>query len=333
MSAKANPPRVAVIGCGAWGRNIVRCFANLGALEAIADNNGGNVAPLVDAHGCRVLDADGVIADPAIEAIAIATPPSSHMDLALRAIAAGKHVLIEKPTTLDYGQTVRIVEAARAAGRVMMTGHILQFHPGYLKLREIVRSGALGAVRRINANRLNLGAVRREESALWCLAPHDVSMALGLVDGAPISVEAFGEGLLRPDIADAVTMRLRFPKGEQAMIHVSWLHPYKEHRLSVIGSTAMAVFDDVQPWETKVQLYPHRVSLDGDAPQVTRGEPVPVAIEPGEPLLAECAHFLERIRDGAEPATGPIESLAVMDVLTRAERAMNLGTEHLSAAQ
>lgn len=333
MSTKANPPRVAVIGCGAWGRNIVRCFANLGALDAIADNNAGNVAPLVEAHGCRALDADAVIADPAIDAIAIATPPSGHLNLALRAIAAGKHVLIEKPTTLDYAQSVRIVDAARAAGRVMMTGHILQFHPGYLKLKEIVRSGALGSVRRINANRLNLGAVRREESAMWCLAPHDVSMVLGLVDGAPVSVEAFGEALLRPDIADAVTMRLRFPQGEQALIHVSWLHPYKEHRLSVIGSTAMAVFDDVLPWETKVQIYPHRVSLDGDSAHITRGEPVPVEIERGEPLLAECAHFLDCIRNGSESVTGPTESLGVMDVLSRAEQAMSLGEDRLAAAQ
>lgn len=333
MSTKANPPRVAVIGCGAWGRNIVRCFANLGALEAVCDHNADNVRAMVEAHGCRALDADAAIADPAIEAIAIATPPSGHMDLALRAIAAGKHILIEKPTTLDHQETVRIVEAARAAGRTMMTGHILQFHPGYLKLKEIVRSGALGAVRRVNANRLNLGAVRREESALWCLAPHDVSMALGLVGAAPVSVEAFGEGLLRPDIADAVTMRLRFPRGEQAMIHVSWLHPYKEHRLSVIGADAMAVFDDVQPWETKVQIYPHRVVFEDGAPRVIRGEPTPVAIERGEPLLAECAHFLACVRDGSEPVTGPAESLAVMDVLTRAERAMTLGLERLSAAQ
>jgi predicted dehydrogenase len=320
--SKGSVARVAVIGCGAWGKNLVRCFASLNALEAVVDNTPETMQQLAAHYGCRALTEDEAIADPMVDAIVVATPPSKHLDVALKAIAAGKHVYVEKPLTLDMASATQMVDAARSAGLVLMTGHILQFHPAFRALKAIVREGRLGEVLRINANRLNLGAVRREEDALWCLAPHDISMALALVGERPDTVEGYGETLLRNDIADAVTVRLGFPGGAQALISVSWLHPYKEHRLSVIGSAGMAVFDDTLPWDKKLQLYPHAVSVDGDVPRVTRAEPVPVAIGQSEPLLDECAHFLDSIRDGAEPITGGTEALAVMDVLERATRSM-----------
>lgn len=320
--SKGSVARVAVIGCGAWGKNLVRCFASLDALEAVVDNTPETMERLAAQYGCRALTEDEAIADPMIDAIVIATPPSKHLETALQAIAAGKHVYVEKPLTLDSASATQMVDAAHAAGLVLMTGHILQFHPAFRALKAIVREGGLGEVLRINANRLNLGAVRREEDALWCLAPHDISMVLGLIGERASVVEAFGEKLLRSDISDAVTVRLGFPAGEQAFIHVSWLHPYKEHRLSVIGSAGMAVFDDTLPWDKKLQLYPHQVSLEGDTPTVSRAEPEPVAIVQSEPLLDECAHFLDCIRDGAEPITSGTEALAVMDVLERATRSM-----------
>lgn len=330
MNAHNETPRVAVIGCGAWGRNIARCFATLGRLEAVVDPNAETVRSLEALFGCRGATLDEVLADPRIGAVAVATPPSMHRAVAEAAIAAGKHVYIEKPLTLNYPDALAVVDAARGAGRTLMTGHILQFHNGFRALKELVASGRLGAVQRIHATRLNLGAVRKEEDALWCLAPHDVSMTLALTGESPDSIEAFGEGHLRRDMADAVTIRLGFPNGSQAMIHVSWLHPFKEHRLTVIGSKAMAVFDDCLPWDKKVQIYPHQVTLDGGAPSVVRAEPVPVVIEQSEPLLAECAHFLECCADGREPLTGPTEALGVMDVLHRAARSM---TDHQAPAR
>ncbi|WP_188910669.1 Gfo/Idh/MocA family protein [Salinarimonas ramus] len=322
MDAQNQKPRIAVIGCGAWGRNIARCFSSLGVLEAVVDPNRQTVESLTALFGCRGATLDEVLADPGIGALAIATPPSLHREVAEAALAAGKHVYVEKPLTLNHPDALAVVEAARGADRILMTGHILQFHNGFRALKQLVASGRLGEVKRIHANRLNLGAVRKEEDALWCLAPHDVSMVLALMGGSPESVEAFGEGHLRKDTADAVTMRLGFAGGPQAMIHVSWLHPFKEHRLSVIGSQAMAVFDDCLPWDKKVQIYPHQVSLDGGSPTVVRADPVPVAIEQAEPLLAECAHFLECCITGAEPITGATEALAVMDVLHRAAGSM-----------
>jgi predicted dehydrogenase len=324
--------RVAVIGCGAWGKNLIRCFAALDALEAVIDNTPETMQQLAAQYGCRALTEDEAIADPMIDAIVIATPPSKHLETALRAIAVGKHVYVEKPLTLDVASATQMVDAARAAGLVLMTGHILQFHPAFRALKAIVREGQLGDILRINANRLNLGAVRREEDALWCLAPHDISMTLALVGERPSVVEAFGEKLLRSDISDAVTVRLGFPAGEQAFIHVSWLHPYKEHRLSVIGSAGMAVFDDTLPWDKKLQLYPHQVSVEGDAPTVSRAEPIPVAIVQSEPLLDECAYFLDCIRDGAEPITSGTEALAVIEVLERATKSMVAGALRRAAA-
>lgn len=330
MDAQNETPRVAVIGCGAWGRNIARCFATLGRLEAVVDPNADTVESLTALFGCRGATAEEVLADPTIGAVAIATPPSLHRQMAIAAIAAGKHVYIEKPLTLNYPDALAVADAARAADRIMMTGHILQFHNGFRALKDLVTSGRLGEVRRVHANRLNLGAVRKEEDALWCLAPHDVSMTLALMGGSPETVEAFGEGHLRRDTADAVTMRLGFPGGSQAMIHVSWLHPFKEHRISVIGSQAMAVFDDCLPWDRKVQIYPHQVSLDGGSPTVVRADPVPVEVAQAEPLLAECAHFLECCASGVEPITGATEALAVMDVLHRAALSM---TDHQAQSQ
>jgi predicted dehydrogenase len=315
-------PRVAVIGCGAWGKNLVRCFASLGALEAVVDNTPETMEQLALLHGCRALTEDEAIADPMVDAIVVATPPGKHHDTAMKAIAAGKHVYVEKPLTLDVASAAEIVAAGRAAGLVVMTGHILQFHPAFRALKALVDEGRIGSLRRIVAHRFNLGAVRREEDALWCLAPHDISMALALAGEKPSSIDADGETLLRPDIADAATVRMSFPGGARAFVHVSWLHPYKEHRLTVIGSAGMAVFDDTLPWDRKLQLYPHEVSVDGPVPQITRAEPVPVAIAQSEPLLDECAHFVACIRDGKEPLTGGEEALAVMDVLERATASM-----------
>jgi predicted dehydrogenase len=252
----------------------------------------------------------------------IATPPGKHHDTAMKAIAAGKHLYVEKPLTLDLESAREIVAAARAAGLMVMTGHILQYHPAFQALKALVQEGRIGELRRIVAHRFNLGAVRKEEDALWCLAPHDVSMALALVGEEPDGVEADGETLLRPDIADAASMRLRFPSGVRALVHVTWLHPYKEHRLSVVGSAGMAVFDDTLPWDRKVQLYPHEVSVDGPAPRFLRAEPVPVPVPQSEPLLDECAHFIACLREGREPVTGGDEALAVMSVLERATASM-----------
>lgn len=308
---------VAVVGCGAWGRNLARCLAELGALAGVVDHHAGAARALGERHGCRALTLDAALADPAVAAIAIATQPARHLAVAMAALDAGRHLLVEKPLTLDLADAEALVRAARARSRVLMVGHILHYHPGFIALRRLVTEGALGRLRRIRATRLNLGAVRREESALWCLAPHDVSMVLALTGGPPESVTALADHPLGRPAADTATLRLGFAGGASAQIEVSWLHPFKEQRLVAIGTEAMAVLDDAEPWERKLVLHPVRVGPDGG---ICRGPPEPVALTPAEPLLEECRHFLACIADGTEPRTGGAEALAVMAVLAEAER-------------
>jgi predicted dehydrogenase len=309
---------VAVVGCGAWGRNLVRNFAELGVLGAVADRDEARGRAVAEAHGVRFLTLEAILAEPAIGAICIATQPSTHHAIGMAGLAAGKHLLVEKPLTLDREEAASLVAEAAARDRILMVGHILQYHPAFAALRDLVAQGALGRLRRIHSSRLNLGAIRAEEGALWCLAPHDVSMILALAGESPARVEGFAEHVLGRAPADTATLRLDFATGLSAMIQVSWLHPVKEHRLSVIGEEGMAVFDDTRPWGEKLVLYRHRVGPDL---AIARAEPEPVPVPEGEPLREECRAFLNAIETGTPPPTDGAEALRVMDVLARAEAA------------
>lgn len=314
--------QVAVIGCGAWGKNLVRCFAELGCLGAVVDHHAATVEAVVGRYGSRALSFEQVLAEPSIQAVAIATQPSTHYDLAKRALLAGKHVFVEKPLALELQHAEELSDMARRLDRRLMVGHILRYHPAFSRLQSLVASGALGRILRLQANRLNLGAIRREEDVLWCLGPHDVSVILALVGAEPSEVQGVGGYHLRETIADAATLHLTFPGGEQAQVNLSWLHPVKEHRLTVIGSEAMAVLDDGAPWERKLLLYPHVVTVAGDATATIRAEPLAVAVEASEPLKLECQHFVDCIAQGRDPITNSDEALRVMRVLTSASMAM-----------
>jgi len=318
---RGHRPRVAVIGCGAWGRNLVRNFYALGALEAISDPHQETTTALAQQYSVRVLEVGDALLDPRIECIAIATQPSRHFALAKEALQARKHVFVEKPLTLCLHEAEELVEIAQARGLRLMTGHVLQYHPAFIKLRELVQGGRLGRLLHIHANRLNLGAIRREEDVLWCLGPHDLSMILSLVESEPVSIEAVGACHLREDIADSVTVHLRFACGVQAQVCLSWLHPFKEQRLTVVGTEAMAVFDDGEPWERKLTLFRHQIAT-GDVPMITRAKAEPIEVAPAEPLAAECQHFLDCVESGSDPLTGGAESLRVMRVLAGASDAM-----------
>lgn len=206
-----------------------------------------------------------------------------------------------------------------------MVGHILQYHPAFSRLQDLIAAGTIGRILRLQANRMNLGAIRREEDVLWCLGPHDISIILALVGSDPSEVYGVGGYHLREAVADAVTVHMSFPTGEQAQINLSWLHPVKEHRLTVIGSEGMIVFDDAAPWDRKLLLYPHLVDVAGDTLAAVRAEPTPVPVEEQEPLKLECRHFLTCIAQGREPRTNAEEGLRVMRVLTQASTTMNVG--------
>ncbi len=319
---RTDSARVAVLGCGYWGQNLVRNFAELGVLAAICDPDRAAADPLARRYGAAVAEIDAVLRDPEIAGVAIAAPAVLHAELAQRAIGAGKHVFVEKPLALTIAEAEGLCVAAERADRRLMVGHLLQYHPAFSKLRELVREGALGRLQYLYSNRLNLGKVRREEDILWSFAPHDLSMILSLVGQEPAEVTAQGGYYLHKAIADVTTTHLAFPGGEQAHVFVSWLHPFKEQKLVVIGDRAMAVFDDGQPWSHKLVLYPHRIEWRDALPVPQRAEADPVALDQGEPLQLECRHFLDCIATGGTPRTDGREGLRVLRVLARASTAL-----------
>jgi UDP-2-acetamido-3-amino-2,3-dideoxy-glucuronate N-acetyltransferase len=315
-------PRVAVAGCGHWGRNLVRCFGELGALAAVVDPVSGRAAELGGRHGVPDRAWSDVLADPDIDAVALATPAEQHARMALEALGHGKHAFIEKPLALTVADGERVAATAAAARRTVMVGHLLQFHPAFLKLGELVRRGEIGRLQYLYSHRLNLGRIRREENVFWSFAPHDLSMILALAGEPPTRVSTIGSSYLHPSIADVTATHLGFANGINAHVFVSWLHPFKEQKLVVVGDNGMAVFDDNQPWERKLTLFRHRIAWRNGLPEPARAAAEPVALEEAEPLARECHHFLHCIRTGERPRTDVAEGLAVLRVLAAAEREM-----------
>jgi UDP-2-acetamido-3-amino-2,3-dideoxy-glucuronate N-acetyltransferase len=318
--------RVAAVGCGYWGKNLVRNFAELGALAAICDPNPSAAVALADRFHAPVAPFDAVLRDDDIAGVAIAAPAALHAGLTRHALEAGKHVFVEKPLALDVVEAEELCALAERHDRRLMVGHLLQYHPAFIKLRGLVHDGALGRLEYISSTRLNLGKVRREEDILWSFAPHDLSMILSLIGDEPCDVTAQGGYYLHKTIADVTTTLLAFPGGEQAHVFVSWLHPFKEQKLAVIGDRAMAVFDDGQAWSSKLVIYPHRIEWREAMPVPQKAEADPVALEEGEPLNIECRHFLDCIANGSRPRTDGREGLRVLRILSRASEALKRGS-------
>lgn len=319
---------IAHVGHGYWGRNLARNFHELGHLAAIVDADANAAAAAAASYGVRAASFEAVLADPGIDAVSLASPAGLHYAQARAALEAGKHVYVEKPLALDVAEAQALCALAAARGRVLMVGHLLQYHPAYLALREMVAAGELGRLHHVYSNRLSLGKFRTEENVLWSFAPHDISMILGLTGEEPDAVSAQGTVAFTPGIADLVSAQMRFPGGARAHVLVSWMHPFKEQRLVVIGDKAMAVFEDSQPnWDDKLLLYPHAIDRSGPVPSPVKADARRVAVEKAEPLKEECRHFVRSIETGTAPRTDGREGLAVLRVLDAAERALahNLG--------
>lgn len=317
---------LALVGSGYWGKNLARIFAALEALAAICDTS----EPVLE-HFQQLypdvktsLALSTVLADDSINSLAIATPAETHFVLAREALYAGKHVFVEKPLALSLDEAEELAALADEKGLVLMVGHLLQYHPAFLALLEMARSGALGKINYIQSNRLNLGKIRREENSLWSFAPHDISMLLALADEEPESVLAIGGNYLHEKIADVTTTHLKFPSGMRGHIHVSWLHPFKEQKLIVVGDKKMAVFDDTQPWDSKLLLYAHSIDWQQGAPTPTKAEPEAAPLDTGEPLKAECQHFLDCIAEKQAPRTDGYEGIRVLRVLKAAQKSLDM---------
>ena len=324
VTAKALPcPQVAVIGSGYWGKNLVRNFADLGALSVVCDSHAETLRTLGEQYPqCRTVTSYAeVLRDDGIQAVAIATPAETHGVMVREALLAGKDVFVEKPLCLSVDQGKALVELARERGRILMVGHLLWYHPAVLKLKDLIERGELGRIQYIYSNRLSLGKIRREENILWSFAPHDISVILGLLGETPNKVTAQGGNYLHEQIADTTVTLLSFPSGVKAHIFVSWLHPFKEQKLIVVGDRKMAVFDDMEK-KNKLLLYPHSIQWKGQIPIANRAEAQSVEIETNEPLREECLHFLESVRNRQRPRTDGEEGLRVLSVLQQCQHAL-----------
>ena len=318
---------VGVIGCGSWGPKLAR---NIDALDdarvtAVCDIDPERLAEVSADYEAAEAFADyrGVLEGPA-DAVVIATPAPTHFGIAREALVAAKHVLVEKPMTLTVADGQALVEAAERAQRVLMVGHLLEYHPAVERLRELIAAGTLGRVLFIYGRRVNLGQVRSDENALWCLGPHDVSVAGYLLDAAPTEAWAVGGCFLRPDVEDVVFMAARYRDGALLHGHFSWLDPGKVRTISVVGDRAMAVFDDGEPVD-KLRVFERRVELPhgaGGAPKYRDQGARTVPLPDTEPLRRECQHFIDCIRSGARPRSDGHDGLRVVRVLEAAQRSL-----------
>lgn len=331
QSVKEREPSIAVVGCGYWGKNLVRNFHQLGALSLVCDSTpqgrklAGGIAPDVE-----IVDDFGQLLKSPIDALVIATPAETHYGLAQQAILAGKDVFVEKPLALTYPEGAQLVRDAEKQKQILMVGHVLEYHPAIVRLSQLVQSGTLGKIQYIYSNRLSLGKVRREENILWSFAPHDIAVILRLMGSLPFQVVACGGSYLQPNIADVTVTQLLFDNGVRAHIHVSWLHPFKEQRLVVIGSERMASFDDVSK---KLVLYDQHVSVtNGDSAPV-RGPGEQIEFPSDEPLRLECQSFLSAIRTRKAPFTDGVSGLRVLKVLQAAQRSLVTNGEPVSLSE
>jgi UDP-2-acetamido-3-amino-2,3-dideoxy-glucuronate N-acetyltransferase len=327
MDQQKRGVQVAVAGAGHWGKNLIRNFHALGALYGICESDPVRIETGAASYpGIKKFSHyEDMLADPAIQGVVLATPAEQHSRMALAALAAGKDVFVEKPLCLHREEGDRLVEAAHRTSRILMVGHLLRYHPAILKIQELLANGVLGSIEYIYSNRLSMGKIRQEENALWSFAPHDVSVILALMGQLPIQVSATGGAYLQPNIADITVSNLLFASGTRAHIFVSWLHPYKEQRLVVIGSKQMIVFEDSQPdRDRKLVLFDKRVQWDNGKMQIgsTQGAPVPFAAD--EPLRMECSHFLDCIESRRQPSTPGEEGVAVLQVLESCQRSLQM---------
>ena len=332
---------IAVVGTGDWGANLVRNFANLpgSRLVSVCDADPQRLAKTAAQYaGVRAVgDVAEVARDPEVQGVVVAASALSHHPLAKALLEAGKDVYVEKPLTLEVAHAEELVRLAKAKGRVLMVGHLLLYHPGVQYMKKMVQEGQIGDLLYIYCQRVNLGKVRKDENALWSFAPHDLSVILHLMDQEPVDVAARGAAFLQPGVEDVVFVDLRFPTGQTAHVHVSWLDPHKLRKFTVVGTQKMMVFDDMEASE-KIKVYDKGVERAGqvvsygDALTVRSGDILIPKISLQEPLRLECLHFVECVRERKRPLTDGVGGLRVVKVLDAAQRSLKAGGQPMMVA-
>ncbi len=326
---EGEPIRVGVAGLGYWGPNLARNFAAIGGCELTwlcdaSQEAREKLAPSFP-RARTTGDLDDLLSDGELDAVVLATPVPTHAALVVRVAQAGKHCFVEKPLATTAADAERAVAAAERAGRILMVGHLLEYHPAVDRLKELLDEGQLGGLYYVYGNRLNLGKLRAEENALWSLGAHDVSVVLRLIGEEPTECVGHGESYVREGVQDVVFCYLRFPSGAVAHLHLSWLDPHKERRLTVVGARRMATFDDML-LDGKLTVYDKGFDEDAHTwgEYIARsGESFSPQISNAEPLRIECEHFVECIRTGATPRSDGHSGLRVVRVLERLQRSLD----------
>lgn len=323
LESEGRAMRVGLVGCGYWGRNLLRNFKELEALALVCEPSPHHQTVAREiAPDIRIVDsfAEALLSD--VSALVIATPAVTHHALVSQALEAGKDVFVEKPLATNLRDGLELRALAESRGRILMVGHILEYHPACVKLVELVRAGEVGTVNYIYSNRLSLGKVRREENILWSFAPHDVALMNRIVGCMPESVAAFGGAYLQPEVADVTVTNLQYPGGVRGHIHVSWLHPFKEQRLVVVGTEKMAAFNGVR---NALTVYDQRVEWRKGEPVPVKGDGQEIPFAQDEPLRLECQAFLDAIGTRRPPLTDGTNGVEVLSVLEAAQRSLEDG--------
>jgi UDP-2-acetamido-3-amino-2,3-dideoxy-glucuronate N-acetyltransferase len=318
-----NTISIALFGCGGWGKNLARDLHSLGVLSIIVDQTDAAKAMAAELGVAYLESPDLAFKNAGIDAVVIATPAETHASLGIAALLAGKHVYVEKPIALSSEDAKDLASTAVRCGLTLMVGHLLQYHPIYKALSELIKARRLGDVRHIISSRLNLGMVRNEENVMWSFSPHDVSMVLGLASTQAMRVRAVGSSFLQSGIDDLITIHIAFGDGLISEIRSSWCHPEKVQKLIVIGTAAMAVFDDTAAWDDKLKITDYAVDRSAPRPRAIRGLVQTIAVPSGEPLKLEMQHFIDCVISGTSPVTDAREAIAVLSILQAAQKSLD----------
>ena len=318
---------IAVVGCGYWGKNLVRNFAELGALHTICDVDPQQLESLKSLYPLVNTETDylNILHNKEIRGVVIATPAVLHYSVAKEALLAGKDTFVEKPLALSVAEGEELVDLAEERQKILMVGHVLEYHPAVTRLKELIDKGELGKIQYIYSNRLNLGRFRTDENILWSFAPHDISVILRLLGGeTPYEVSTHGGYYLHQEVADVTITTMSFKSGVRAHIFVSWLHPYKEQKLVVVGDRKMAEFNDTNP-KDKLLLYSHAIEWIERKPVPHPKQPEIIEVPSEEPLRIECQDFLQCMRTRKKPKVDGHKGLEVLRIISRCQKSLEGG--------
>tara|TARA_B100000989_G_C19502022_1_gene454714 strand:+ start:108 stop:1085 length:978 start_codon:yes stop_codon:yes gene_type:complete len=315
---------IAVVGCGYWGKNLVRNFSELEVLSSICDPDTETANKYASQYNVKNSSFTEIINDLNIKGVVLAVPAPLHASMALEAMNKGKHVFVEKPIAMNETEAELMITTAKKNNVKLMVGHLLQYHPIFKAIRKIVNADEIGKLNYIYSNRLSFGKIRTKEDIIWSFAPHDISMILSLAEQDPEFIIAKSISIIQKNIADTATIHMEFKSGLKSHISVSWLHPYKEHKLVVSGKSAMIVFDDTKPWNEKLALYPYEVASSKGIINLKKSDIKYLEVAEEEPLKNECQDFVDVVEKNIKPITDGVEGLRVIKVLSAASKSKTI---------